>query len=877
MASMAETPELNEILPDGDKDGKRIFVINAPLLTRQLNDVKLIGDPGGGKVILCVIKKELLKLFPWWYKNKLKIPLVIILTSNDSEQQLLLTQRQNLFPTDLRQQNHNRNDVMLSYVLHNQSTLFELPNHDILLYFDVSSQHVLKRNKRRSSLPIEPTNKNARHISPVVIFVANFHNLEDFKKNVFTLYNEYQLNKQRIINRQNMHKPVFKRCHSLPIMSKESNNKENLTVVKILPLSMPTGVDIPQALNLNDQSTQTIDNDDRFKRLYDETKLENEKLMNENELLKRKLLEENNLFEKYRAERSLLENEILYLKQRCHELEKEYKDLLSENGRLLIEMDSKITKEKHIEKLKKIYPTMPIRNVNEEMVTLGVDNNHTEIIPPNHSRTNHVGSSSDLLNEGNVPPESIEYPVQVVEGNEIEPIGGENNSLSTTPQDNNSYKQLLLAIAHSLLSNDVIKLKVWAHEQFSVETNLIATEAMFQLDRKGVINPTNLSALRVFFESILRFDLAHLIQQYCCGDYANLKQLIVKIKERLVQNARERNLHHVRTSTLLPTHSYSPRLPVQREVSNSRNQYDTANGPPLNDPQNSATDTRRNHRSSMFEDIADRRSTRETRGSENSSRRNLTETTTRTSNGIADNSRTEQSAIQLSIRDPSPSAEYNDPSTSHENGRSYLHSDRRREERWLCNHYKRRCMVKFDCCDKYWACHRCHNETSTCQQKKLKSRDTTMVKCMECGKEQQFGENGQFCVSCNTQFADFYCGICKHLTGRDDHPYHCEKCGICRIHGDRSYHCDVCGVCLDVQLRGNHKCRPDSAHDVCGICLEDAFTGCQILPCSHKVHKECSTQMIQSGLTRCPICRESFAHKLQRRPTAGRKPSRRRR
>jgi hypothetical protein len=41
-----------------------------------------------------------------------------------------------------------------------------------------------------------------------------------------------------------------------------------------------------------------------------------------------------------------------------------------------------------------------------------------------------------------------------------------------------------------------------------------------------------------------------------------------------------------------------------------------------------------------------------------------------------------------------------------------------------------------------------------------------------------------------------------------------------RIHGDRSFHCDICGVCLDVQLRGNHKCRPDSAHDECFICSE---------------------------------------------------------
>ena len=59
------------------------------------------------------------------------------------------------------------------------------------------------------------------------------------------------------------------------------------------------------------------------------------------------------------------------------------------------------------------------------------------------------------------------------------------------------------------------------------------------------------------------------------------------------------------------------------------------------------------------------------------------------------------------------------------------------EDKWLCKHYKRRCLVKFECCNKYWPCHRCHNNESTCGHTKLKSRDTTMVKCVECGKEQQ--------------------------------------------------------------------------------------------------------------------------------------------
>ena len=59
------------------------------------------------------------------------------------------------------------------------------------------------------------------------------------------------------------------------------------------------------------------------------------------------------------------------------------------------------------------------------------------------------------------------------------------------------------------------------------------------------------------------------------------------------------------------------------------------------------------------------------------------------------------------------------------------------ESNWLCSHYKRVCYVKFECCDKFWPCHRCHNNQSTCGRKKLKSRDTQMLKCVYCNKVQQ--------------------------------------------------------------------------------------------------------------------------------------------
>ena len=65
------------------------------------------------------------------------------------------------------------------------------------------------------------------------------------------------------------------------------------------------------------------------------------------------------------------------------------------------------------------------------------------------------------------------------------------------------------------------------------------------------------------------------------------------------------------------------------------------------------------------------------------------------------------------------------------------HQNLDQDDNWLCSHYKRHCYVKFDCCDKFWPCHRCHNNQSTCGQKKLKSRDTRMLKCVYCHKVQE--------------------------------------------------------------------------------------------------------------------------------------------
>ncbi|XP_032233727.2 uncharacterized protein LOC5508988 [Nematostella vectensis] len=176
-------------------------------------------------------------------------------------------------------------------------------------------------------------------------------------------------------------------------------------------------------------------------------------------------------------------------------------------------------------------------------------------------------------------------------------------------------------------------------------------------------------------------------------------------------------------------------------------------------------------------------------------------------------------------------------------------------DEWPCEHYKRRCHVMFPCCLKFFPCHRCHNESKECRESSRKAKDAIRLICLTCLHEQDITEKSNSCQSCKAPLAEFFCGICKHFTGNEKKPYHCDKCGICRIHKDQSFHCEVCNVCLDVRLQGKHKCRENSGHDECCICLEDAFTGCQVLACSHKVHRDCAVAMVRNGVRNCPICR----------------------
>ena len=56
---------------------------------------------------------------------------------------------------------------------------------------------------------------------------------------------------------------------------------------------------------------------------------------------------------------------------------------------------------------------------------------------------------------------------------------------------------------------------------------------------------------------------------------------------------------------------------------------------------------------------------------------------------------------------------------------------------WQCEHYQRRCSVKFTCCGKFYPCHRCHNLSGACHAEDKKANQATHVKCGNCGHEEE--------------------------------------------------------------------------------------------------------------------------------------------
>ncbi|XP_046851518.1 uncharacterized protein LOC124444888 isoform X2 [Xenia sp. Carnegie-2017] len=605
----------------------------------------------------------------------------------------------------------------------------------------------------------------------------------------------------------------------------------------------------------NEENFSSYKNDERKFDMFtntDHSSSEVERLREENE---RAIKIIQSLNEEIRDTRHVLQSQVNELARKNNELreeisrrELELQETFTELGRMSFEM-SKIRNESRRHKIFQNTYTSQVVSTQTDAVVSGEFLNVNEAVENERMLRSDVGNI-EIDGHGNQEtltstPSSLTDDLHIGVHQNIE----------------NNFHLLLLRISNKLLKPEITALRNWVGTEFEISSSLSVIEIFQELVRKRIINIFDLSRLKTFFDTLLRYDIIFLIDKYLLGDYSQLR-----IRKPIAELG---SFHPGSTSQSRPS---SFGVSSWRHHSTSRGKrhrdsgFNTTAGNEMSRTMSGfATSNVRESRESTSRHTYHQGNTdhpsplpRDPMVGKVQSR-NISTTLPRDTIVVDGGRSDDVSIIQSTGHSDQQNISHNNGSNGQKLSKPIRpdDSDRRSLEsffdelvssgsQWLCTHYKRHCFVQFECCDQFWPCHRCHNNQSSCgKKKKLKSRDAKRVKCARCGLEQPFQ---QFCSRCKIKFAEYFCSICKHLTGTDDNPYHCDKCGICRVHKDRSFHCDVCGVCLDIQLRGNHKCREGSAHDECCICLEDAFTGCQILPCSHKVHKECAVQMIRSGM-----------------------------
>lgn len=176
-----------------------------------------------------------------------------------------------------------------------------------------------------------------------------------------------------------------------------------------------------------------------------------------------------------------------------------------------------------------------------------------------------------------------------------------------------------------------------------------------------------------------------------------------------------------------------------------------------------------------------------------------------------------------------------------------------------CKHYIRGTKILSSCCNKWFVCRLCHDETSShTMDRKL----TKTMMCMHCSTIQPVSNT---CKECNKQMARYFCEECRLW---DDDPgkdiYHCQDCGICRRGkglGNDYFHCAKCNICMAISLQGNHKCIERNLESDCPICGEYLFTSTNtvvFLRCGHSMHYKCNQDYQQTSSYQCPTCFKSL-------------------
>jgi RING finger/CHY zinc finger protein 1 len=154
------------------------------------------------------------------------------------------------------------------------------------------------------------------------------------------------------------------------------------------------------------------------------------------------------------------------------------------------------------------------------------------------------------------------------------------------------------------------------------------------------------------------------------------------------------------------------------------------------------------------------------------------------------------------------------------------------------------------------------SSTTTCGIRTMDRFAITQIICRNCHTKQSSNTNN--CITCYIQFADYHCNICNIWMSNTSLPFHCTKCGFCRVGGSDNYkHCDTCCMCLSVTIYNKHDCKPDKYKSSCPVCREDMFSSRQSpveLPCGHAIHVHCFRSLTSYGDSRCPICKKTVVN-----------------
>lgn len=182
----------------------------------------------------------------------------------------------------------------------------------------------------------------------------------------------------------------------------------------------------------------------------------------------------------------------------------------------------------------------------------------------------------------------------------------------------------------------------------------------------------------------------------------------------------------------------------------------------------------------------------------------------------------------------------------------------------MCEHYKRKCKLISNCCNKEYDCRLCHDkieyeENITESAHKLDRKSTKLIVCLDCKKIQNISNN---CINCKIKFSEYFCKECILYDGLSKNIFHCDKCKICRVGGRENFiHCDTCNVCMNKNYE--HEC---ASIGNCGICLEDmeqSINNWISIKCKHKFHYNCLIDYLKTNY-KCPLCQKTIPDGMTR-------------